>query len=67
MRLFLFRRFGVGFVGVVAGVVFVVFRAAIFDASLLVKWSPLKIDDPSFTAHLVLGLVLASILNKTSL
>ena len=38
---------------VVAGTAFIVFRAAIFDSSLLAQWSPLKIDDASFTANLV--------------
>jgi hypothetical protein len=47
------RRFGVGLVGSVATVVFVAFRAAVFNASLMVRWSPLRIDDASFPAHLV--------------
>ncbi len=35
-----------------ASVAFVVFRAAIFDGRVLAPWSPLKIDDASFTADL---------------
>ena len=35
-----------------ASVAFVVFRAAIFDARILVPWSPLKIDDASFASDL---------------
>ena len=31
---------------------FVAFRAAVFDGRLLASWSPLKIDDASFTADL---------------
>ena len=36
----------------VASVAFFMFRAAIFDARMSAPWSPLKIDDASFTADL---------------
>ena len=36
----------------IASVAFVLFRAAIFDARILVPWSPLKIDDASFAQDL---------------
>ncbi len=48
------RRFGVGMVGSISGILFVVFRSAIFDGTLLASWSPLAIDDASFTTHLVI-------------
>merc|ERR1712029_193468 len=40
------------FIAGLASVAFVVFRAAIFDAQILAPWSPLKIDDASFTSDL---------------
>jgi hypothetical protein len=36
-----------------ASVVFLFFRAAIFDGRLLVPWSPLQIDDTTFASDLI--------------
>jgi hypothetical protein len=40
-------------IGQLAGLAFVAFRVAVFEGSLLAPWSPLKIDDASFAAHVV--------------
>ncbi len=60
------RRFGVGMVGSISGILFVVFRSAIFDGTLLASWSPLAIDDASFTTHLV-NIFKGSLVNEVTI
>ena len=46
------KKLSLPFIAGLASVAFVVFRASVFDGRLLASWSPLKIDDASFTADL---------------
>ena len=46
------KKLSLPFLASVSSIAFVMFRAAIFDARILTPWSPLRIDDASFTADL---------------